>query len=263
MQRLAVLMARSLAFIEISELNQRGSLYLPEIAEAITNRYGFISHPRVAKDFDLSEAVEFRSGRSMEQVSIQRLAIWGGTILLETQVTTETSRSILLEMLFWLRDEFGATFTESQVRRWASISQVLFKTDFPILAEFSRPLEKLAQRTNAVVSQIFGEEMGYRSQQIQIGHDPTARKNGVAGFQIQHRGQIPYKDNRYYSEAPLPTDIHWELLEEFERNVLEERGEPSKGTLRHIASAGAPQDATEFDLDKARRRKIRLRNPTA
>jgi hypothetical protein len=239
MHRLAVLMARSLAFIEISELNQRGNLYLPKIAKELQSRYEFMKYPREAKDFELADAVEFKDGKSMDSIGISRLAIWGGTIAVETQVSTDVSKSILLEMLFWLRDEFGATFNEAQVRRWACINQVLFKTDFPILAEFSRPLAKLAERTNAVVSEMFGEDMGYKSQEVQIGHDPTSRKNGVAGFQIQHRGQVPYKDNRYYSEAPLPTDIHWELLEEFEKNVLEERHEGSKGKIRRAASANA------------------------
>ena len=126
-------------------------------------------------------------------------------------------------MMNWLRDDQGATFNESQIRRWRHINQVLFQTDFPILAEFSKPLAALARRTNAVVSDLFGEDMGYRPQSVQIGHDPSARKNGVAGLQIFHRGGIPYRANRYYSEAPVPTEIHWELLEEFEKNVLEER----------------------------------------
>jgi hypothetical protein len=243
MQRLAVLMARSLAFIETSELNQRGTLYFPAIAEEIKGRYGFIKYPREAKDFNLTDGIEFGDGKSMDGISIDRLAIWGGTLLVETQVSTDASRAILLEMLFWLRDEFGATFNENQVRRWACINQVLFKTDFPILAEFSRPLARLAERTNAVVSEMFGEKMGYRSQEINIGHDPTARKNGVAGLQILHRGGVPRKDNRYYSEAPLPTDIHWELLEEFEKNVLEDQHAGSKGKIRRTASADAPAEA--------------------
>ena len=222
MKRLGVLMARTLAMIELAEINQRGTLYVPQITKALVDRYKFEHFPTEAKHFDLEGGIEFRLGK-IGDIAIDRVAIFGGTILLETQVSTETSKELLLNLLNWLRDDFGATFNESQVRRWAHINQLLFQTDFPILAEFSKPLAVLAEKVNATVSEMFGEEMGYESQSIQIGHDPSARKNSIAGLQIYHRGGVPYKDNRYFSEAPLPTEIHWELLEEFEKNVLKER----------------------------------------
>jgi hypothetical protein len=213
-------MARALAFIETAELNQRGMLYVPQVTGAFVARYGFLKFPKESKDFDLGEGITFQQGKSVDGITIDKLTIYGGTILVETEASTEISKQILLEMFGWLRDELGATFNESQVRRWVYINQVLFRTDFPILAEFSKPVEALAEKTNRFVSEIFGEELGYQSQTIQIGHDPSLRKNGIAGFQIIHRGGVPYIDNRYYSEAPLPTDIHWELLEDFERDVL-------------------------------------------
>jgi hypothetical protein len=222
MEKLAVLMARALIFIEISELNQTGKLYVPAIVSAITKRYGFVRFPEKTEQFDIEKGIEFGEG-TISGVGVERLAIFGGTILIETQVSTDVSKTLLLDFLSWLRDEHGATFKESQIRRWVFISQLLFKTDFPLLAEFSAPLSKLAERTSAAVSEMFGEELKYHSLAINIGHDPTIRKHAIAGFQIQHRGNIAFEENRYYSEAPLPTDLHLELLEQFEREVLESR----------------------------------------
>ena len=47
------------------------------------------------------------------------------------------------------------------------------------------------------------------------------RKNGIASFFIQHRVNTRFEQNRFFSEAPLPTHLHIQYLEEFEADVLE------------------------------------------
>jgi hypothetical protein len=46
-----------------------------------------------------------------------------------------------------------------------------------------------------------------------------ARSHGIAPFVITHRAESRYSENKYFSEAPLPTDMHIEFLEEFEAGV--------------------------------------------
>jgi hypothetical protein len=46
-----------------------------------------------------------------------------------------------------------------------------------------------------------------------------ARKYGIAPFSITRRAESRFSENKYFSEAPLPTDIHISLLEEFEAEV--------------------------------------------
>jgi hypothetical protein len=47
-----------------------------------------------------------------------------------------------------------------------------------------------------------------------------ARKNGIASLIIEHRVNTPFEENKYFSEAPLPTKLHIKFLEEFEADVL-------------------------------------------
>jgi hypothetical protein len=96
----------------------------------------------------------------------------------------------------------------------------VFYTDFPLLASFSPPLQRLAEKTSGVTEKLWGG-LKYQSMSINIGHDPTARKNGIASFIIQHRINSSFSENKYFSEAPLPTDLHIKFLEEFEADVLE------------------------------------------
>jgi hypothetical protein len=42
------------------------------------------------------------------------------------------------------------------------------------------------------------------------------RKYGIASFSITRRAEARFSENKYFSEAPLPTDLHLKLLEQFE-----------------------------------------------
>ncbi|MHB8348378.1 MAG: hypothetical protein ACYDHM_14685, partial [Acidiferrobacterales bacterium] len=102
------------------------------------------------------------------------------------------------------------------------ISQVVFYTEFPILATFSGHLERLAKKTSSVTEGLFNG-LKYEVAGVTIGHDPMARMNGIAGLTIQHRSNAPFSDNKYFSEAPLPTELHIKFLKEFESDILESR----------------------------------------
>ncbi len=94
-----------------------------------------------------------------------------------------------------------------------------FYTDFPLLRSLSSPLDKLAQKTGDQVSEIFGEAIVYHPMNFIVGHDPRVRKHGIAGFTIQQRVNTKFDENKYFSEAPLPTAVHLKFLAELEEDV--------------------------------------------
>ena len=57
---------------------------------------------------------------------------------------------------------------------------------------------------------------------MNIGHDPLTRKNSIAGISIEHRANVKFSDNKFFSEAPLPTDLHIKFLQELEKDVMEQ-----------------------------------------
>lgn len=220
MQLAAVTKARALAIIEIDEFNLGGKVRFADCIGPIVKRCDFRVFPQEPKDFDLSDkGVRFESGKAGD-VTIDSLVIYDGALLVDTLSSTTDSRRILLEILEWGRDALGLTYTPGMIRKWGYISQVVFSTDFPLLASMSSSIEKLAQKTSHVTEELWGG-LKYQPMNLSIGHDPSVRKNGIASFFIQHRVNTAISENKYFSEAPLPTDLHIKFLEEFEADVLQ------------------------------------------
>lgn len=154
-------------------------------------------------------------------VTIDALILFNNGIQLDTHAGTTESRRILEEMLEWSQ-KLGLSYTPGVTKRWAYVSALTFFSDVSILS--TPPLDKLAERTSRALSEILGEGIVYQPAGQMVGHDPLVMKYGRASLTIQRRLDVPFADNKYFSEAPLPTDVHLNLLERFEADVKADFG---------------------------------------
>ncbi len=145
--------------------------------------------------------------------------IYSNGILIDTRSNTETSQALIEEALSWAKPKFNLNYRPDMIRRFAYVSQLTFHSNISLNA-LNPALQKLADRLSAIVSEIHGEKVQYQTSSLQIHHDPLTRKNPIAGLTIFPRVETPFSENKYFSEAPLPTDTHLALLEEFEGDVL-------------------------------------------
>jgi hypothetical protein len=217
LQLSAVILARVLGFIETFDLSPRGQAYFPEIVSKIVERYNFQKFPQKIEEFDESKGVEFHEGR-IGNLPIQKFVIWTSLLVLETRSSTADSRQILEEMLLWGAANAGLNYKPGMIKRFGYVSDLTFYSDVPILSVHPA-LTKLAARTSVALSEIWQEPVQYEPTNLAVGHDPMARKYGIAPFSITHRAEARFSENKYFSEAPLPTDTHIALLEEFEAGV--------------------------------------------
>lgn len=216
MQVAAIIKARTLAFIDIDELNRHGKIRFSDILPPIVARYDFQSFPTKAEDFDVNDkGVAFGSGR-IGDIVIDVLKIYSGLIYVETLSSTEDSRKVILDMLEWGATALQLTYSEGMIRHWAYVSQLTFFSDLPLLRALSAPLDNLAQKTSRYISEVFKQEITYHPINMVVGHDPALRKNAIASFTIQQRVNVDFGDNKFFSEAPLPTEVHVKFLEELE-----------------------------------------------
>jgi hypothetical protein len=214
----AVLLARALGFIETFDLSPRGQVFYPDVVGEIVQRYQFQKFPQEFKDFDEQKGIEFLVGKAGNEV-IDKLVIYNNGILIDTRSNTETSEALVKETLAWAKSKFSLNYRPEMIRRFGYISQVTFHSEASLNA-LNPALQKLADRLTAIVSKIHGEKVQYQTSSLTITHDPLTRKNPIAGLTIFPRIDTPFSENKYFSEAPVPTDTHITLLEELEADIL-------------------------------------------
>ena len=215
----SVILARTLAYIETFDLSPKGKIYYPDLARALVERYGFQKFPQSIEQFDEQNGVEFVEGKWKGTV-IQKFTIFTNLLTLETRSSTDESRQILEDILEWGVRKFQLNYKPEMISHFAYVSALTFFSEVPLL-NANQPILNLADRTSQLVSEIWKEPVQYHGLNVAIGHDPLSRKYGIAAFYITRRADTKFSDNKYFSEAPLPTNAHMELLEMYEREVAE------------------------------------------
>lgn len=219
----AIALARFVAFFELIDLDPRGRLHYPDFYPSVVQHFNFQQFPRKTEEFDLQKGIELADGK-WEKGLISRVVIYGGGIVVETRSSTDDSEKLLDEFLMWAKEKFGLQYYPGMIKRKAYVSSLTFYSDAPLLSPLSSPFSKLAERVTGALGDVLGEKISYEPASLLIHNDQTTRKLSPAAFSIQRRLDIPFTDKKYYSDAPLPTDTHLKILEEFEADILKQTG---------------------------------------
>lgn len=219
MKLASIVTARAVALIDVDEFNTKGAIRLSDVVPIIARQFDFLIFPSKVEDFDLEKGLAFGSGKVGDKV-VDVLKIFNTSITIECLSSTDDAKAALEEILSWCREELGLTYSDGMIKRWGYVSMITFFSDFPLLNAISSPLLNLAKKTEKAVDQFFGEGLKYEVAKVYVGHDPLMRKNGIAGITIEHRVNVQFGDNKFFSEAPVPTALHIRFLEEFEAEVL-------------------------------------------
>jgi hypothetical protein len=218
LQLAAIVLARVLGFIETADLDHRGKVFTPEFVEEVTRRYKFQKFPKTFEELDESKGIVFEEGRIGNKV-VQKLTIFNTLTTVETRSNTDDSKQILEEMLAWGAAKFGLNYKPGSIKHYAYISDLTFYSDVPLLGAACPFLVDLAAKTGAALTDIWQEPVTYHPANLAVAHDPLTRKNGIAPFVITHRAESKFSENKYFSEAPLPTNMHIAFLEEYEAGI--------------------------------------------
>jgi hypothetical protein len=217
MQLASVSLARHYGLVQIEDLNLGGEVYLPEVGAALVQRYGFLKYPIKPEEFDEGKGIEFLSGRLGKRV-IDKLMILDSGLYLDTQINTAASEELWYELMDWAVDTFGVTFKREMVKRRAYVSTITFFSDAPML-KLNSVFEEIGAVVNSEVEINFGRKLEYYPAAMSITYDQLLTKFGTAAFTVQRREGVPFEEGKYFSTAPVKTEIHLDLLERWEKTV--------------------------------------------
>ena len=219
MQVSAILLARYLGFVETFDLNPVGKVFFPDLIPALVERYKFQSFPTKFDELDEQKGVEFLEGK-WDGVTVDRLTIYRNGIMMDTRSSTADSEKLLEDVLLWAAKEFQVAYRPGMIKRKAYVSQLTFHSDVPILGGLNSALSRLSVRVGRATNEITGDDLVFEPFTVTLHHDRISLRQPVAAFTIQRRLETPFSENKYFSEAPLPTDLHLTLLQEFENDLV-------------------------------------------
>jgi hypothetical protein len=217
MELAAIIVARYFVFIETVELNPRGRAFFPELVTALVNRYGFVKFPQKPEDYDETKGVVFQGGR-MGNVTVAQVQVFNHATVVDTASSTDDSERFLNEAFTWLSKDFGIAYRPDMVRRKTYVSQISFYSDI-VLPKLHPAISRLADRLSARVPEYFMQPLKYQPSGLIVGYDPQTVKTGPSAFTIEPRADSLFEEHKYFSTAPLPTNEHIALLEQFEKDV--------------------------------------------
>jgi hypothetical protein len=236
MRVLSVVLARSIAFFDVGELNPAGKASIHNLITMLRDRYAFQFVPTKPEDFQQSEGIELKSGFFEGQV-IANMTLYNDGIKVDLHSSTEEAQVFLRRTLQWLADNAGITYYEGMLKRWGFLSQLTYHSETDIDA-VNPALQVVGHETSQLVNERTGLDVQFRTNQIFLNFDRSYKDSPIAPFSIERRAKQPYEEGKYFSSAPLQTKDHIRILENFESSLQASANtEGRQGTIRRAIEA--------------------------
>jgi hypothetical protein len=216
MKLVSVKQARAIWLINLIDLNPRGRNMLA-LVQNIVNRYHFAQFPTKPEELDLSKGVKFRWGTVQKNdvpINID-LTIYNDGFLADTRSSTNDSDAFLDEFLTYMAEEFNFVPYNEVIRTKSYVSELFVTTD-KSLNTLNPKLEKFGKLITSFVKGHSHHPIAFETVGITFWTDQTITLP-PGPFRFERVIDIPFAENRYYSAAPLQTESHLEVLEEFEK----------------------------------------------
>ena len=191
-----------------------GQLYLPEAFEKVKHRYSFTVVPK--PDDAGKDGFAFQIGK-FDNAQIQEMRIYSDGVIVTSSSNMEILDRFLADMLKWSEIELGLTTTSlaKPEKHYESNIIVRAKTD---ISKAHKPNEKLLSIFADYLSAKVVGQPHYELTGMFVDADPEASKNirRPHRFTVERRLGIPFRQNVFFSWAPLTTNDHLILLEQLE-----------------------------------------------
>jgi hypothetical protein len=215
MELLNVLKAQSVWLFDANDLNPRGQYFFPELIEWLAEIYQFKKSPKTPDDLDETKGLAFKQGAFSlgDELLAVELTLYNDGVIANTYSSTRATDLFLEDALSSASAEFDLAYTGTLVRSKTHLSEIVIRLNEslakinPKLVEFADKLSKIHGHRNASPFEFGG---------VSFTSDVSMAALKFTGFMIERRVNAPFSENRYYCKAPLHTDEHLVLLEEFE-----------------------------------------------
>ena len=220
MRVLKILIARSIWLFPISYMNPQGKAVDADVIALLKKTYQFQKYPSSQFDFDSgTKALTFSGGKfkagyeanGKERYITVDLVIYKDGLVANTTSSTKDGDSFLAEGLRLVVNEFGLVPPDPTPQK-IHLNEMDIQIDRsinvlnPKLAQLAGRIADLRTETPKIAFEFSG---------VSFLPQPDVQTR-ISGFHIERKINTDWSKNIYYTKAPLQTETHLKLLEEFE-----------------------------------------------
>lgn len=194
-----------------------GQLYLPAATADFAKKYEFVEFPKSLEAMQATR-VEFRHGR-FNNVSIENVALYHDGVVVTSRASSNVLEEFLDDVIAYMTEQWGVTFTKAFSVNKMYESTLTFHSEKDILKPLAAMKDvgrSISDRLNGAT----GAAIDFHPFGIGLSADnamiPSMRP---VPFRIERREGVEFSANLYFSAAPLKTDDHLEILDEWEKSV--------------------------------------------
>ena len=215
MKVLYIGLARTLWLFDFSLMNPAGKS-LQAVIDSIREKYHFAVAPKNPLDIDVNQALTFKSGTfvNAKGIPVVALQIYKDGLVVDTLASTDDSTEFLVNVTEWINQEFGLKLPPG-VRK-GYVGQIDFESEVslvtlnPRLSQLLKSLEKYYKPSD-------GKQRQFDVTSLGCWTEDAAQGSAPAQFKFERKIGPPFSSNHYWSQAPLETQSHIQLLNEFEQ----------------------------------------------
>lgn len=193
--------------------------YLPGAIKKVVEQYQFVDYPKeVAQLFppDASQPIVFRHGKvdiHDYEIVIDWLQIYPAGLTVTTHTSTSHALAALEHITAWATREFDLKLEPVKDTGFWSQLNIRFEK---LLPELFPKLKPIASEISAKHPDFLSFRPEFELSALHFIYEPKANITPV-GFRIERAANISFSENLYLSDAPLTTEDHIKVLEDFER----------------------------------------------
>jgi hypothetical protein len=212
--------ARVLDLVPLEELRPPGGVYIPDLIKGTAERYRFINGPANLAEAGRSGA-KFETGKFVIDGTVEvikELSIHSDGFIADC-LSTRAADRVLDDFFEWATQEFRLRERQRPAQRtYTSAMTVDFeKAVEPALGK----IIEIGTLLSKALTATYGWKYEYNLHRLGFEVDPkTVPQFRQTQFFIERKVGAPFSQNRYYSLAQLPTEVHQQLLETIEREIL-------------------------------------------
>ena len=193
-----------------------GGYYFPDAMLFLSDRYGLCQTPCIY-DLNTTGGV-FKDGRLVsgaKKINVGEIGIFNDGVFATAEDTT-TADFILDDLMTWAEQAVGLRPSTTKIpRKYGNAVVVEFEADIEKRLDI---FNELISSYNEMLANLYNETISASFFRIDFAFDPLEVKLSLnTRFTIERRVGSPFSSNRYHCIAPLKTEMHVALLEQFEQ----------------------------------------------